>query len=87
MTELVPVRRVPRVIDGEVLRPDPAFDGRAVPGTYGAVLRHPLREIRMMPEFDKESRGYQLHPVQCFHRKKGFTPRDGWWCKDCGDPL
>ena len=37
--------KVERRIEGEVLSPDPAYDGRATPGTYGAVTRHPLRSV------------------------------------------
>ena len=74
MNDLVPVRRVPRVAEPEVLHKDYVFG-------------FPMREVRMMPDFDRESYGYQVHPIQCRHRRKGFTPRDGWWCKECGDSL
>jgi len=31
--------------------------------------------------------GYTANPDICPHRVKGYTPRDGWWCKDCGEEL
>jgi hypothetical protein len=31
--------------------------------------------------------GYVKNPDTCSHSRKGFTPRDGWWCKECGDSL
>lgn len=71
---------------GEVLAPDPAFDGRAEPGTYGAITRHPVREVRMMPEFEMEARGHEVHPVQCFHRRRCYYYRE-WTCADCGEHL
>lgn len=71
---------------GEILRPDPAFDGRAIPGTYGAITRHPLRVVSMMPIFEMESRGYQIHQQQCLHRHRCYYYRQ-WTCADCGERL
>lgn len=31
--------------------------------------------------------GYNRNPDVCLHTVKGFTPRDGWWCKECGEKL
>lgn len=31
--------------------------------------------------------GYTSNPDICRHSRKGYTPRDGWWCRDCGDNL
>jgi len=31
--------------------------------------------------------GYVKNPDICIHRIKGYTPKDGWWCKECGELL
>jgi hypothetical protein len=31
--------------------------------------------------------GYTVNPDVCRHSRKGYVPRFGWWCKDCGDSL
>jgi len=108
MNELVKVKTKPHVIDGELLRPDPAYDGRAIPGTYGAITRYPLRHVLYYPEVEvKEGTvvdwipptrdwnpspimrllGYTRNPDTCRHGRKGYTPREGWWCMECGDSL
>jgi hypothetical protein len=71
MTELVPVRRVPRVIEGEVL-----------------ASHYQLPSIRdWNPSPLMRLLGYTKNPDTCGHSHRSFTPRDGWWCKDCGDTL
>jgi hypothetical protein len=78
MNDLVPVRRVPKVIEGEVLPASgPVFTHRE----FGITFRtwHPSSAMRAL--------GYTNNPDICSHSRKGFTPRDGWWCKDCGDGL
>jgi hypothetical protein len=45
-----------------------------------------LREVKMMPEFDMESRGHQVHPIQCRHRRRCYYYRE-WSCADCGEKL
>lgn len=85
MTTDITIR--PKELEGEILSPDPAFDGRAIPGTYGAITRHPLRKVEMPVPWQMEDRGYRIHPIQCLHRRKCFYLRWGWSCLDCGENL
>jgi hypothetical protein len=82
MTGLVPVRRVPRAIEGEVIAPSnwPEFTRQV----------HEYQEIHFRdwhPSPFMRALGYTRNPDTCRHGRKGFTPRDGWWCMECGDSL
>ena len=73
MSELVKVEPGPRVIEGEICD-----------GSY--EFRYPIREVKMMPDWEKQGRGFQLHPVQCFHRRRCYYYHQ-WTCGDCGTKL
>lgn len=109
MNELVPVRRVPRSVEGEVLpakytptyvditdltlkiiaesarqrRLETPIEGEVL--MPGEILRANFRDWNPSPLM--RALGYTRNPDTCRHERKGFTPRDGWWCKECGDSL
>lgn len=80
MSELVPVRRVPRFAEGEVLGPESPRERAYADPTYFA------KHVYMMPEFEMESRGHQVHKIQCLHRRRCYYYRE-WTCGDCGTKL
>lgn len=48
----------------------------------------PLPEFRTWhPDHVFRKAGYVNNPDTCRHRIKGYTPADGWWCKECGEEL
>ena len=77
MSELV---KVERQIEGEVLAPESPRE--RAQNSLGYFLRH----VYMMPEFEMESRGYQVHEVQCMHRRRHYYYQE-WTCADCGVKL
>lgn len=85
MTELVPTRRVPRVIEGEVLPPGKMPLNGNERGFSPFNDRHTFRNYNPFPHM--RAMGYTANPDTCRHHRKGYTPRDGWWCRDCGDTL
>ena len=87
MTGLVPVRRVPRAVEGEILRPEtPRERAYADPMYFAANVAIPSTR-NWNPSPFMRMLGYTRNPDTCCHDRKGFTPRDGWWCKECGDSL
>jgi hypothetical protein len=44
------------------------------------------RPVSMMPTFEMESRGYQVHQQQCLHRHRCYYYRQ-WTCADCRERL
>jgi hypothetical protein len=102
MSELVPVRRVPRLVEGEVL-PRESDRERALRDPYyfaNAAYRDMLNGVRSGTVVDRVPQtrdwhpspfmrrlGYLSNPDTCRHPRKGYTPRDGWWCKECGENL
>ena len=124
MNELVPVQRVPRAVEGEVLAPKYTPTYADITDLTLKVLAESNRQRRvetpiesevLRPETPREIMtrdpmyfaanflipptrdwnpsplmrllGYTRNPDTCRHERKGFTPRDGWWCKECGDGL
>lgn len=84
MTEIVKVEKK-RVIEPTEVIP---------PGGYGMDFAGPSNPIRSNfiyrtwhPSASMRSLGYVVNPDLCRHSRKGYTPRDGWWCRDCGDKL
>jgi hypothetical protein len=54
----------------------------------GEVVSSKIPQIRSWNPFpEQRALGYTRNPDTCRHEKKGYTPRDGWWCRDCGDTL
>jgi hypothetical protein len=80
MTELVKVEPKPRVIKGEIMPPESKRMRYYQSPTAFA------RDVYMMPEFEAESRGHQVHPIQCSHHRRCYYYRE-WTCADCGVKL
>lgn len=68
-----------RVIEGEVVPPFGLNGGKQMQEAIIYREWNPYPELRAL--------GYTANPDICRHGRKGWTPRDGWWCKDCGDLL
>jgi hypothetical protein len=75
-----------RVLEGEVLPPGPTANYYSVNGSWNPTnLRDTFRNYHPSPVMRKM--GYTANPDTCRHHRKGYAPRDGWWCRDCGDKL
>jgi hypothetical protein len=79
LTEIVKVEKKRVLEPTEVL-------GRE--GTYGGVIRAGFPRFRdWHPSPEMRQKGYTANPDICRHVRRGYAPREGWWCMDCGDRL
>jgi hypothetical protein len=79
MTEMVKVETL-HAPHGVVLPPETSRE---------RAYRDPMffaKSVYMPPEFEAESRGFQVHQIQCFHRRRCYYYRQ-WTCGDCGVRL